>query len=158
MPQRRTYTAEQRAHALELFQTVGTSAASRETGIPRGTIGRWASKLGVKSKRCYMMREAVETAKMDDAAKRAALRSRLLDEASDLLDRLHKPCQAYNFGGKDNTFAESKLEEPDFKGKKDLMTAAAIAIDKSLVLEKHDSDDKDDRAAVDAWLQMVRGE
>lgn len=46
--QRQTYSAEQRAHALELLATVGLAEAVRITGIAKGTISSWGHRAGVE--------------------------------------------------------------------------------------------------------------
>lgn len=97
------------------------------------------------------------TAKATDAKvasnreKRATLETRFLDEAAKLLDQLHEPFVAFNFGGKDNTYAERELPEPDVKAKQTLIQAAGTAVDKAVKLAEVDKAG----AGADAGKSMV---
>lgn len=73
------------------------------------------------------------------AKRRAALAVRLQDTAERLLDSLTEPHVAFNFGGKDNTYAEHAMAQPDVKAAQTIMTTIAIAVDKQLALLKHDA-------------------
>lgn len=44
---RRSWTAEERAHALDTYQEHGLSAASAMTGVPKPTLHRWATQAGI---------------------------------------------------------------------------------------------------------------
>jgi transposase-like protein len=101
-------------------------------------------------------KNATEAARVDNAALRASTSRRFLEEANRFLDDLHKPHTAYNFGGKDNTFNSKEFPEPPVTDKRNLITAAAVAIDKHLAVEKHDNSGEA-HAAVDAWLQEMTG-
>lgn len=81
--------------------------------------------------------EATEVRTTANKAKRAALESRLLDEAAELLDQLHVPHLVYNWS-KDNDFAQHELDEPDIAGKRALIAAAGVAIDKAIKLADTD--------------------
>lgn len=70
--------------------------------------------------------------------KRAVLESRLLDEAGLLLDQLHRPHLVYSFGGRDNTYAEHQLAEPDVGAKRSLIQAATTATQHALKLAEAD--------------------
>lgn len=99
-------------------------------------------------------KNATEAARLDNAALRATTSRRLLEEANRFLDDLHRPHVAFNFGGKDNSYNEREMPEPPIADKRNLMTAAAIAIDKHLAVEKHDHSGES-HASVDAWLDAM---
>lgn len=85
--------------------------------------------------------------------RRAKLMVDLLSDAEKLRVQLWQPAMAYGFGGKDYLYAEHELPEPDAKNKQYLITSVAIAIDKSLALEKHDQEGA--AAAKAAIIQLV---
>lgn len=89
--------------------------------------------------------EATEVRTTANKAKRAALESRLLDEAAELLDQLHAPHLVYNWS-KENDFDTQELDEPDIAGKAALVRAAGVAIDKAIKLA--DADKATTEAAV----------
>src|SRR4051812_29834207 len=73
-------------------------------------------------------------------ALRAVTSRRLLHEANKALDRLDEPYLVFAFAGKDGLYREHTLELPPAGEVRNLMTAAAVAIDKHAVLEKLDTD------------------
>jgi hypothetical protein len=99
-------------------------------------------------------KSATEAKQADAASRRAGLIHRFMDEADKLLTELHRPHTVIGFSG--GHALEVPLDEPPPGDKRSLMTAAAIAIDKSLALERHDHDEGG-LAAVDAWLREVVG-
>jgi hypothetical protein len=124
---------------LRAGHTAGKSltAIAAEMGRSKGTLAKHAKRMGLDWNRDATAK-ATEAKTQDNRSKRATLESRLLDEAGLLLDDLHKPHLAYNFGGKDNTYAEHQLPEPDIAGKRALITAAGQAIDRALKLAEVD--------------------
>lgn len=83
-------------------------------------------------------KRATEARNADVAAERARLKQLLVSDAHRLRELLWKPCTVYKFGGKDNTLNSVDLAEPDFEGKRNLMTSVGIAVDKVAALEKLD--------------------
>jgi transposase-like protein len=98
------------------------------------------------------MKRATEARQADLAERRAELARLLMDDAHRLRAQLWQPCTVYKFGGKDNTLNSVDLPEPDFEGKRNLMTTVGIAVDKIGVLTR---DDSQGVAAVDAWLRSL---
>lgn len=47
--QRHSYTASEKAHALELYAEHGAAETARMTGIAKGTLQSWAHRSGVRS-------------------------------------------------------------------------------------------------------------
>lgn len=88
--------------------------------------------------------------------RRRRLAARLLDEAQRLLDQMHQEHVTKGFSaGKVLKFT---TPEPPIAEKKNLMIAAAIAIDKHLKLEQFDDKDKSGYALVDAFIDRLVGD
>jgi transposase-like protein len=121
------------AHA----EGVSLGHIAAELGRSKSTVSNWCRRhnLTYDSTRTRAAAEAVTATNQE---KRARLETRFLDEAANLLDELHRPHLAYNFGGKENTYAEHELPEPDITGKKALIQAAGTAVDKAVKLAEVD--------------------
>jgi transposase-like protein len=128
---------------------------AREHGVGAGTVTKIAQQNDLAFDRSKT-KNATEAARVDNAALRASTSRRFLEKANHLLDQMEQPHVAFNFGGKDNTYNEKRLDKPPVSDLRNLMTAAAVAVDKHLVIEKHDHSG-DSQAAVDAWLQEMTG-
>lgn len=129
----------QEVERIKLMHSQGATctAISKDIGRGKTTVSKYAAQLGL---RFNAERTAPATANRvaSNQKRRAELESRLLDEAGSLLDQLHRPHLAYNFGGKDNTYEERELPEPDVKSKKDLIQAASTAVTSALKLADAD--------------------
>lgn len=128
---------------------------ARDHGVSGSTVSKLANTEGLSFDRSQT-KNATEAKKADNAALRAATSRRLLEKANEFLDQMDRPHLAFNFGGKDNTYAEKLLDRPPVGDLRNLMTAAAIAIDKHLAVEKHDNSGES-HAAVDTWLSEMTG-
>jgi transposase-like protein len=129
---------------------------ARDRGVSPSSVSKIAGEEGISFDRAQT-KSATEAATADARAVRAVTSRRFLDEANRLLDQMHQPHVAYNFGGKDNTYEEHEFPEPPVDAKRTLITAAAIAYDKHLAQERHDADDGQGLSAVDAWLRGMLG-
>lgn len=132
---KRTYTPEQRAEALQLYETQGPKRAAKETGIPRNTITTWAQTAGVSSSRASKTRAASDALSADAANRRAAAALKAITLADKLLDIL----------------SERVADESDDIPVKDLAIMFGIMADKHRLLTEMDTA-SDSYAAVDAWL------
>lgn len=94
---------------------------------------------------------------VDLKAIRQALEADLLADAIRLREQLWQPCIAFNFGGKDNTYNSTNLEQPLFADQTKIMQALSIATTASLKLAAVDANSAD-LPAVDAWLAAMTGE
>jgi transposase-like protein len=126
---------------------------AREHEVSASTVSRIAAA-NARSFDRSKTKNATEAARVDNAALRASTSRRFLEKANDLLDQMEQPHVAFNFGGKDNTYNEKQLDKPPVSDLRNLMTAAAVAVDKHLVIEKHDNSGET-HAAVDAWLSQM---
>jgi hypothetical protein len=114
-----------------------TSIAA-ELGVTKRNLSTHSARLGLTWDRSRT--HVATAAKVADAkGRRAALQLNLLEDAERLREQLWRPSLAYNFGGKDNTYAEHQLPEPAFADKLKIMQAVGIAVDRSLKLDVHDS-------------------
>lgn len=67
---RKTYTDQQKAEALELYETEGPSAVEKQLGIPKNTVAGWAKRTGIRTVRTERTRAAVEAKVIDGRARR----------------------------------------------------------------------------------------
>jgi hypothetical protein len=137
---------------------MGRNQIAREIGRSLRTISVYAAKMGLTFDRTAT-EAATEARKADLAERRSILAEALQGDAERLTEQLWEPATVFNFGGKDNTFEKREVDEPPADAKKALMSAAGIAIEKSLKLIPQDSD-TEGLTAVDAWLRgmMPSGE
>ena len=124
---------------LELYaQGMSRNAISREIGRSSKLVSRVVNEAGGSFSRASTAK-ATEAKVLDAAAKRAALENLLLEDAAKLRDRLWKDCLVFNFGGKDNTYAEALLDEPTYTDKLKIIQSVSTAIQTSLRLSEHDA-------------------
>lgn len=109
-----------------IAETMGRSAE---------TVGRHARRLGLSFDRTRTSR-AAEARHVDNRARRAALESRLLDEAEKSLDRLWKPMQVYAFAGAEGDFHSTEIDEPSPVDRKAIMQTAQVALTASSKLHE----------------------
>lgn len=148
MPQGVPLSAELReAIRADLEATLGTAQGSiRLVALRHGVAGATVRKVrdaaGLMSAvdARAKTKNAAEQVKASNAARRAAIAKKLLDVAERAIADMDEPAVIYNFGGKDNTYNEKTLLKPDFGGRRQLATIAAIALDKHAMLEKIDTD------------------
>lgn len=146
------YTAKQRAQALELYLDHGPAETSRRTGIPVGTIRKWAARASVTGPHAKKTEAATEAARAQGERSRAELRVKLLAKAHDLLERMDHSHQ--EFVGQ--TGREVHYDKAPANAVKAYATSVGILIDK-LRLEEGESTSRDEmihRDGVD--LQVAR--
>jgi len=137
-------------------QGLSCAAIAHELGVNRSTISRHARRLDLKFDRAQT-RAATEALVLDAKAKRAQLANDLLDDAAKIRAQLWQPALVYSFGGRDNTYAETWHDKPDFTSQLKIVQAAKAALDGVLRIEQHDADTQG-LAAVDAWLRDMIGD
>jgi hypothetical protein len=130
---------------------------AKEFGVAASTVGKIAQEAGITDAFDRTQTQKGTQARSADLAELRSLTSaRFLQEATKMLDRLNEPCEVFAFGGAENRFNSEVLHRPPSQEARNFMTAAAVALDKHLLLDKHDSDDQSG-AAVDSWLQAMMG-
>lgn len=137
-----------------------TRKVAKETGVSDYSVRQIAKANGYASLATVHTRDAVKNAceqrKLVDADRRTALASRMLDVASRALDDMDLPCTVYNFGGKDNHYAEQTIPRPSAADRRNLMIIAATAIDKHKILDQYDAAGAR-ASAFDEWLKAMTG-
>lgn len=129
-----------RQQILDLH-AAGTScnAIAKQAGVSASTVSKVCKAAGLTFDR-GRTRAATASHAIDAKARRAELKELLLEDAHKLRAQLWQPARLVNFGGKDNTLAETTLTEPLFADKKNILSAVGIAVDKVEKLEKLDND------------------
>lgn len=109
-----TWTPEQRAEALQMLRDeIGTQETSRRTGIPPGTLSRWAKTAGIVSPNAAQTAGANEAVRLAWTKRRGDLVDQLGQVAAELLE---------------------KARSADPRDAQSLMTAVAIGVDKAQLL------------------------
>jgi hypothetical protein len=140
------------------------NVVARKHGRGAATVTRIANERGVQLDRSAT--ESATTARVADCrAARAALAQRFLAEADLILDQLHRPTvERKALVVSDGVRTGSHVEvvdidrpEPTFAEQVRIMTAAAIAVDKSIATERHDTDGTDGVSDLQAFLRHLVG-
>jgi hypothetical protein len=84
----RSYTSEQKQQALELYSVYGPCRATKDIGIPKSTIIKWAKAAGLKPP-TENIDAAAKAREARIAVKRAAIKERILEEAAYCLRAIH---------------------------------------------------------------------
>ena len=150
------------AIAADIRAGKSRNSIARERDVSPATVSNIARENSLNFDRT-LTETATRAKQVDNKARRAALAERLLDKATDLLDLMDQPYLVYAFGGKDNDYNEHLRDRPPATDLRNLMTSAAVAIDKHAVLEKLDSDTgaadaKSMLGALGEALQTVAGQ
>lgn len=153
---------EKRAAILADIETgeKGRNQIAREHEVSQSTVSLIAQDAGLRDAfDRTTTKHATAAVTADNKARRAAISARLLTKASEFLDQIDSPHLVFNFGGKDNTYEERELDRPPTGDMRNLMTCAAIALDKHVVLDKHDGDQgvEGARAMILDLAQALRG-
>lgn len=148
-------TDAERARIVELCEEGWScSRIAGEIGRSKDSVSRVAAEHGHRFDGARQLQRARKARSGYGAEARAELAQRLMDEANRLLDQLHEPHVAFNFGGRDNTYAEETLDEPPIREKRDLVLAAQVCSREVREIDKHDNR-ADDVSAVDEWLAAM---
>jgi hypothetical protein len=158
-------TDDERTRIIDLArQGVARNEIARQVGRSVGTVTRTAHAAG-----CTFDRSATKIATAalvaDAKALRAQLRVQLLDDARRLREQLwesavERKAMTVSRGGGVSAveIIDLYLDQPTFADKQRIMTAAAIAIDKSIALERHDDTGDAEVSDVDLWAANMLGE
>lgn len=130
-------TDAQRDQVLKLHtQGLPRNEIARQVGISAGSVtnicrdaGRSFDRSGTK--------HATEARQIDLAAGRVRLAEKMLAASEAMLDRIDDEYLVYNFGGKDNTYEEHRLESAPVEVRRNIITTAGITFDKlTRIVEK----------------------
>ncbi|NUS86329.1 MAG: helix-turn-helix domain-containing protein [Streptomyces sp.] len=127
-------TEEERAEIIRLHgERKGRNEIARLVGRAQRTVSLICAEEGL-SFDASMTEDATRHRVAQLAALRADTALDLHLDALRLTQQMWEPATIYNFGGKDNTYRDKQVNEPPAIDKKALMTAAGIALEKSLKL------------------------
>lgn len=128
---RETFQDKRGPEARALFdQGLSCNAIAKKLGVGAATVSRWAKaeKLSfagrAQAKAAHVVRE------FDMVAARTRLAKKMTANADKALDSLDGPFTVYNFGGKDNTYAEHTLTEAPLSARREAQSLSGIAFDK----------------------------
>jgi hypothetical protein len=134
----------------------GRNEIARDHGVSVGSVTRIAQQIQDNQEPPAFDRSstkrATEAKIADDMVKRQRVSRAFLDRAEQLLGELDRPYLVFNFGGKDNTYNEHQLEKPPVEVIRNLITSAAVAFDKHLAQDRHDSERGDEARSLLADL------
>lgn len=139
---RQPWTAEQKAHAQAAYVEHGPHEASRQTGIPVGTISSWAKREGWQTVATEQTAAATAAAMVALEERKARLAFDLMDDVQRLRAELFSPCVerkpvVVSDGARVGSHVEIvdvDLSQPSFSEQKAIMTTIAIAVDKVQIL------------------------
>lgn len=152
------FTDREREQVAALHaQGHGRNAISRETGIHNRRVSAIAAELGLSFVRGgARTAAATEARKADAATRRSEIEAAALDAAQRLLGQMFSRALVYNFGGKENTYESTTLEEPPFGDKRAIATSVQALMQTALKIAEHDRADAS-VSGVDAWLDAMTG-
>lgn len=128
-------TDEERAEIRRLHaQGLGRNEIARQLGRGGRTVSVVAASMGLTFDNAAQTDAATRVRKAQLAARRMDLAEDLQTDAERLTEQMWQPAIVYSFGGKDNTYEKRDVDEPPADAKKALMSAAGMAIDRSLKL------------------------
>lgn len=130
-------------------------AIAKQMGRSKSTVSAWSARLGLSFDRTQVAK-AADAVHVDNKAKRLALESRLLDEASKVIDQMWEPATVFSFGGAANTFADHILDKPTFGDQRAIIQTASAALSAANKLADMTAETQD-LPAVDAWLEAMTG-
>jgi hypothetical protein len=139
--QRVRWSEAQKQRALELFEAHGPGEASRQTGIPIGTIASWAKRLGRKSVNPERIEVAI-TRQMTFAERKQSLAESLVADVLRLKAQLFAPTvekkpMIVSDGqhmGSHIEVAEVELDQPSFADQQRITASMATLLDKAMLL------------------------
>ena len=133
---------EQRAEALRLLSEVGTAGASRQTGIPEGTISSWGVRHKVSAPTPDKLADMHFRRSMSLAERKRKLAESLLDKAEAFVTQLDGPVvekvvKVVSRGavlGSETEVVEVKYSKPPTGDAKRIVESIGVLIDKIQLL------------------------
>lgn len=112
---------------------------ARDHGVAGSTVAKVADQAGETADFARARTEnATRAVQADLAKKRAEISARLLEKAAELIAQMDEPHLVFSFGGKDNQYAERTIPKPTTGDVRNLMTSAAIALDKHMKIQDYE--------------------
>lgn len=113
------------------------NAIGREMGVNAGIISTRARALGL---RFPQLKGMVEGRREQARFKRQQLREDLLEDAVRMREQMFSPTTVFNFGGRDNTFAQETLDQPPTADQLKVAQAIKTIVESIERLDKMDAD------------------
>lgn len=127
----RTFNEETHARMLALHaEGFSLRHIAEQLGWAPSTVSKHAKAAGILFNRSQTA-AATHAHKVDLAAESIALAEEMVAAAKELLRDRHKPFLVFNFGGKDNTYAEHELAKAPIEAVRNAVVTAGIAFDKA---------------------------
>lgn len=137
---------EDRQRVLDLHaQGMSRNDIARETGISAGSVTNIVTAAGLSFDRTATA-AATAARQADLADRRTSLREKFLDRADELLARLDEPEVVFNFGGRENTYAEHQFSKPTASTARTLIQAAATASTQEIRIAQAEAGGTDEAA------------
>lgn len=141
-------------HDLRTAEQPRQREIARKHGVSPGSVHNIAKRIGVSFDRSRT-ENATQAAVIDNDAELERIARRMLAEANAALDRMHGEFLVYNFGGRDNDYNEHTLAEAPVDAQRQLMTIAAIAVDKALKVRAESRGSEGSQSAWEAFLRSL---
>jgi predicted AlkP superfamily pyrophosphatase or phosphodiesterase len=134
-------------------QGLSLNEIGRQLHRSNSTIGKYAKQMGLSFDRAKT-KNATKAKQADAASLRADLKLRLLREAQELMDDLHRPQLVYTFtpSGK---YVSHDVPKPPPADARNLMTSVGIALQRSIELEKVDQRSETSVTVIDDYLKTL---
>lgn len=149
-------TDDERTNIVDLCRSgLSCNEVAKQVKRAPSTVSMVAEAAGWTFGRLNVDR-ACEARSAYSAERRAVIAARLTEETERLLDQMREQHVAFNFGGKDNTYAEEVMAEPPVEAKRALMQTVREAMRTVLDIDKHDTKADESTAQV-LLVQFVDG-
>lgn len=114
---------------------------ARELGISTSSVGNIARENGFPRAE-QIGKVTLDVLRANQQVQRARISQQFLDASERLIgESQQENVKVWSFGGKDNTYNEHVVNRRPPFDQKTLLTAAAICLDKHLVIARHDNPD-----------------
>lgn len=145
-------TPEKRAEVLTLHgEGLGRNEIAKRAGVGAATVTKIVTEAGLSFDRSTTA-AATEARRVDLKLSMVELAEQILADTHRLRKQLWEPTKVINFGGRNNTLAETTIPEPLFVDKKNIMAAVTMGFDR--VLRMHVMNDDH---GVDTAKSMLAG-
>lgn len=91
------------------------------------------------------------------AERRAEIAAACTEKVERILADLERPFMAFNFGGKDNTYAEHEMDRPPVDAVRLMVQSVRDLVRTVLDIDRHDNRADEGLAQVDQWLRGMLG-
>ena len=134
-------------------QGLSLNEIARQLHRSSSTIGKYSKQLGLSYARART-KNATKAKQADAAALRAELKLRLLREAREFMNDLHRPQLVYSFTQR-GEYVEHVMPKPPPAEMRNLMTSVGIALQRSIELEKVDQQSETSMTVIDEYLKTL---